>query len=171
MNFIQSRMEVFRNKDIQEMLKAGEDVIRVSTISPGIYWKAIAVFLLSLVLLLTVTNLGIFLLFVSFILFVWAILTQHYLMLVLTNKRVFIRHGILVLDYIQLHHNRIESVELEMTIMGRLLGYSTIMITGTGSRVAAVPFISDGRQFRSAMDEIVYEREERLTGDSPNKKS
>ena len=81
------------------------------------------------------------------------------LLLALTDERVIIRHGIINLDTIELPHSRIESVELARTIMARLLGYSTVMITGTGSRRTAVPFIADAHLFRAALDDILIQRD------------
>ena len=104
-------------------------------------------------------NLGVFFMFVSLIMLSIAFLTRYYLLLALTDERVIIRHGIINLDTIELPHSRIESVELARTIMARLLGYSTVMITGTGSRRTAVPFIADAHLFRAALDDILIQRD------------
>lgn len=151
-----------RPRDVlaRSLLRDSEKLVRVARIHPGIYWKAIAVFGLGLWLFFTIKNLGIFLLLVSAIMFVFAYLTKYYLLLAITDQRVLIRHGIVNLDVIDLQYKRVESVELSRSLMGRILGYATILVTGTGSRVTAVPFIANPSSFRSELDKLVYAHEQ-----------
>lgn len=142
------------------LLRPDETMVEIAAIHPGIYWKSIAVAVIAAFLLLKVFNLGVLLAVVAALMFGIAWMTRHYLMLALTDKRVLIRHGIVNLDVIQMQLSRVESVELARTIMGRLLGYATVMVTGTGSRVTAIPFIANAEAFRAALDQKIYEREE-----------
>jgi hypothetical protein len=152
------------NEHIQQLLLDGEEIIRVATIHPGIYWKGIAVLILALILLVFAFNLGVLMLIVSAIMLVVAHLTKHFLLLALTNKRVLIRYGVIKLDVIQIHHRKIESVELAWTIMGQLMGYASVMITGTGSRVSIVPFIANAPQFRKELENILVKIDDRIIG-------
>lgn len=149
---------------VQSLLREGEKLIMVAGIHPGIYWKGILLFVVSLLLMIKVFNLGAFLMFVSLLLLSVNYLTRHYLLLALTDKRVLVRHGIINLDTIEVHQNRIESVEVHRTIMARLLGYGTVIVTGTGSRVTAVPFIDGAEQFRSVLDSMILAREDKKAG-------
>jgi uncharacterized membrane protein YdbT with pleckstrin-like domain len=143
-------------------LQPDEKLFRVATIHWGIYWKSAALFLIALVLLFKIPNLGYFMLLVSAVFLTFAALTKHYMLLALTNTRMLVRQGIIQLDTTQILHSRVESVELERTIMARLLGYATVLITGTGSRVMAVPFIADADAFRSDLNTIILQREQSL---------
>ncbi len=149
--------------NVMSMLQPGETLVRLARVSNGIYWKSVAVLILALIVMTSVIlfNLGVFLLLVAAIMATHAYLTKHYLILALTDKRVLVRQGILNLDTVQLRYNRIESVELEWSIPGRILSYSVVVMTGTGSRVAVVPFIADGPQFRKDLDERLYAEENR----------
>ncbi len=149
---------------ITSMLRPDERLIRVARISNGIYWKGIVLFIISLMMMTSVIifNLGLFMMLVSIIILTHAYLTKHYLLLALTDKRVLVRQGILNLDSIQLRLNRIESVELEWTIPGRILNFSIVVMTGTGSRIAVVPFIADGPQFRKELDEMLLANEDKV---------
>lgn len=150
---------------LQQLLLEGEELIRVATIHPGIYWKGIAVFVFAVLLLLTpIRNLGFLFIAVSLIMLGVAHITKHFLLLALTNKRVLIRYGVIHLDVIQIHHRKIESVELGWTIMGQLLGYASVMITGTGSRVSIVPFIANAPDFRRALENILMQIDDKLIG-------
>ncbi len=147
---------------VASMIKDDEKVIRVAQIHWGIYWKAAAVGVIALLLLISAffRPLGIFMALVVFIMFSLATLYKHFLLLVLTDKRVFLRHGILRVDTIQIRHSRIESVETERTIMGLILGYAAVVIYGTGSRRTAIPFIADALEFRNELDEMLTAYEE-----------
>jgi hypothetical protein len=149
-----------RSRDTS-FLHPNEKVVLRAKIHPGIYWKAIALGLVSILIMLMAFYLGAFLLLVSLIMYVFSQLTKHYLLLVLTDQRVVMRSGILNLETIQMHYNRIESVEIFWTPPGRILGYGTVMITGTGSRVASIPFVGNALEFRSKVDDLIYIQDEK----------
>lgn len=146
---------------IQPLLREGETLQKVAAVHWGIYWKGIAVLLLALILMIYVFNLGAFLLIVSSVMLGYAYLIKYYLLLALTDKRVIVRHGIVNLDVVQLHYNRIESVEVFRPIMGRILGYGTVLVTGTGSRVTGIPFVANADAMRTAIDEVVFQQQEK----------
>ncbi len=147
---------------VQTLLQGDEKVIRVAQIHGGIYWKTVSVGVIAFLMLFSKTlfTLGVYLGFVAVIMFIIASLYKNFLLLVLTDKRVFLRHGILRVDTIQIRHSRIESVETEKTITGRLLGYAAVVIYGTGSRRTAIPFIADALEFRNELDERLSAFEE-----------
>ena len=133
-----------------------EKIIRVASFHWGIYWKGLVVLALAVFLLIYVRNLGVFMLIVASGMLGVAYLVKHYLLLILTNKRLLIRSGLIRMDTVQLALDRVESVELERTIPGMLMGYASVVITGTGSRVMAVPFVDQAHQFRRLTDERIY---------------
>ena len=133
-----------------------ERVVRVATFSNGIYWKSALVGAFAFVLLIKVFNLGLFLMLVAVVMFGVAYITKHYLVLILTNKRVLLRSGLIRMDTVQLPIERLESVELERTIPGLVLDYASVVITGTGSRVMGVPFVDDPQTFRRLADRVIY---------------
>ncbi len=150
---------------VTSLLREGEQVIRVARISQGIYWKTIFVAILAVVLLLTAFPLGVLLSIVAFFMFSLATLYRHFLLLVLTNSRIFLRHGIIRVDLIQIRHSRVESVETERTIPGMIMGYAAVVIYGTGSRRTAIPFIADALEFRNELDEILNKYDEDMIPD------
>ena len=152
--------------EIKSMMQPEEKIIRVATIHWGIYWKSAVFGVLTLILLLNpfFVHLGMFFSLVVLVMASTATLYRHYLLLVLTDRRVFLRHGILRVDTIQIRHSRIESVETERTIMGQMLGYAAVVIYGTGSRRTAIPFIADALQFRNELDAMLEHYEERSAG-------
>ena len=51
---------------------------------------------------------------------------------VVTNKRVIVKTGLISRRTLEMNLNKIESVNVDQSILGRLLNYGTITIIGTG---------------------------------------
>tara|TARA_B100001989_G_C24513087_1_gene451532 strand:+ start:744 stop:1244 length:501 start_codon:yes stop_codon:yes gene_type:complete len=79
-------------------------------------------------------------------------ITMH---LVLTNKKVLARYGFLSRDWIQLSLERIETAYLEEPIIGRIFGYSTIVIKGTGTGAIAIPYVTQGDIFIRKLENML----------------
>lgn len=144
---------------LASMLMPDERLVNMAVISGGIYWKSIAVFTLSVLMLFIAFRLGIYLMIVAGVMFLLAYSTKYFLLLAATNKRIIMRYGILNLDVIQLRYSKIESVELAWSPLGQLLGYASVVITGTGSRVTVIPFIKNALEFRQGMNAELLARE------------
>jgi len=106
--------------------------------------------------------LGCFLLLVAGIILLVAHMTKYFLLLAATDKRILVRSGIINLDVIQMRYSKIESVELAWTIMGQLLGYASVVISGTGQRVTIIPYVADAIKFREKMTQILLDKDEML---------
>jgi len=79
----------------------------------------------------------------------------HYWMtyLVLTDKKVMSRAGFISRDWIRMDFERIENAYLEEPIIGRYLGYSTIIVSGVGSGNITVPYVRDGDNFVKLLEQ------------------
>lgn len=147
---------------LASMLMPDEKIIHQVSISSGIYWKGLTLFVVAILVMIKAFALGCFLLVVSGVVLLVAHLTKYFLLLAATDKRIFIRSGIINLDVIQMRYSKIESVELAWTIMGQLLGYSSVVITGTGQRVTIIPYVADAIKFREKMTKILLDKDEAL---------
>jgi uncharacterized membrane protein YdbT with pleckstrin-like domain len=67
--------------------------------------------------------------------------------LVLTDQKVLAQVGFLTRDLTQMKLERIENAYLEEPIIGRYLGYSTVIASGVGSGQIAVPYVTGGDVF------------------------
>jgi len=72
----------------------------------------------------------------------------------ITNKRVVIKTGWLSRHTIEMNLNKIESVKVEQSIMGRMLGYGTVRIIGTGGTREAFDNIRNPLLFRKKFQEM-----------------
>jgi hypothetical protein len=79
-------------------------------------------------------------------------------MLVVTNKRVLARYGLLQVDVVDIHFDKIESMELERMLPGYIMGYSNIVVMGTGNRFIVIPYVANGIQLRRAYNERVLNK-------------
>ena len=69
--------------------------------------------------------------------------------LAVTDRRVVYKRGILGRHTIEMNLSKVESVDVDQSIMGRILGYGTIEVRGTGGSLEPFPNISDPLGFRS----------------------
>jgi len=69
-----------------------------------------------------------------------------------TNQRVVLKRGWITLHTQELAVGNIEEVRLEQSLMGRLLGFGRVIVTGTGEGVILFPPMSRPIEFRRAIE-------------------
>lgn len=77
-----------------------------------------------------------------------------------TNRRVLIKVGLVRRRTLELNLSKIESVEVEQTVAGRLLGYGQIEVIGTGGTREAFDRVSSPLAFRKAVHEAAEAAQE-----------
>jgi uncharacterized membrane protein YdbT with pleckstrin-like domain len=73
---------------------------------------------------------------------------------VITNKRVIIKTGLISRRTFEMNHSKIESVNVDQGILGRILGYGTIRIVGSGGTKEIFPRINRPLTFRKKFQEL-----------------
>ncbi len=73
---------------------------------------------------------------------------------VITNKRIIIKTGLISRKTLEMNLNKIESVNVDQSILGRILGYGSVTINGTGSTHETFSNISDPITFRKKFQEV-----------------
>ena len=157
-----------RSNAIDQMLVPGEKIIERAVISPYIYWRSVAVFLLALLVGKIAVELGVLLLVTAILMVIHVTIKKEILMLVLTNKRILCRYGILQVDVVDLRFSKIESVELERMLPGYIFGYSNVVFMGTGNRYVVIPFVANGIEIRQAYNRLTLDDDDELL-DAPVK--
>ncbi|MDD2986491.1 PH domain-containing protein [Flavobacterium sp.] len=74
----------------------------------------------------------------------------------ITNKRVIIKTGLISRKTFEMNHSKIESVNVDQSIMGRILGYGTIGIVGSGGTREVFPNIKNPLAFRKKFQEMSF---------------
>ena len=69
--------------------------------------------------------------------------------LAVTDRRVIYKTGILQRHSMEMNRSKVETVGVNQSILGRLLGYGTVVVRGTGGSFEPIPFIGDPLTFRS----------------------
>jgi uncharacterized membrane protein YdbT with pleckstrin-like domain len=72
----------------------------------------------------------------------------------ITNKRIIVKTGLISRKTLEMNLNKIESVNVDQSILGRMLGYGTITIIGTGGTREEFPNISNPIEFRKKFQEL-----------------
>ena len=151
--------KTFQDKEIEKNLVKGEEVILRADLHGAIYWKSVAVLIIAFLLSLMILPLGILLGIAGGFMLCVAILTKHFLLLAVTNKRVLARYGLLQMDIVDIRLSKIESIDLERMLPGHIFGYASVVVMGTGQRLIRVPYIGNARAFRRYYNEMALAEE------------
>ncbi|HEV2337033.1 MAG TPA: PH domain-containing protein [Stellaceae bacterium] len=69
--------------------------------------------------------------------------------LAVTDRRVIYKTGIFQRHSMEMNRSKVETVGVDQSILGRILGYGTIVVRGTGGSFEPIRFIGDPLSFRS----------------------
>lgn len=78
-----------------------------------------------------------------------------------TNKRVLIKTGILRKRTVELFLPKVESIAIDQGVLGRMFGYGTMTVRGTGGTAERFAMVRDPLEFRRQVHEQ-SERTERV---------
>lgn len=123
---------------IEGALIENEQVIHVGHIS---LWSLTHLLVLGVVLL----PIGIGLIFL-----IMAFVRYKSTELAITNRRVIAKFGFISRRTMELNLNRIEGIEVTQSILGRLLNYGSLLMSGVGSLKEPIHGISHPLEFRRA---------------------
>ena len=117
---------------IQSSLIKGEQVVLQAHIS---WWSQLPLIILGF-LLLPVMGFGLLL---------WAMAIARYLTteMAITNKRVIAKFGFISRRTVEINLQRIESIQVHQSVLGRVFNYGSIIVSGAGNPQAPIPGISD----------------------------
>jgi uncharacterized membrane protein YdbT with pleckstrin-like domain len=69
--------------------------------------------------------------------------------LAVTNRRVILKRGIFSRHTIEMNRAKVESVDVDQTVLGRIMGYGTVIVRGTGGGLEPIRNIAHPLTFRS----------------------
>jgi uncharacterized membrane protein YdbT with pleckstrin-like domain len=69
--------------------------------------------------------------------------------LAVTDRRVIYKTGIFQRHSMEMNLSKVETVGVNQSILGRLLGYGTVIVRGTGGSFEPIPFIGEPLIFRN----------------------
>lgn len=93
--------------------------------------------------------------------FITALLALYYFLLikttemVVTNKRVICKVGIISIKTEELKNKKIEAIEMKQNLFGRIFDYGNICFSGTGTSKVKFVCVSRPHQIKNNIDSIV----------------
>lgn len=158
---------------VEDNLMSNERVLFSAKISPAIFLRPVFAFVIFLVfffkaLQLTSTTdqfsqiIGSLILFGSFAVFcivIYLIIAAIVIMktseFAVTSRRVISKTGFIRRNITEILLTKIESVGVKQNILGRILGFGTIKITGTGGTHQKVSAITDPLTTRKKINQVL----------------
>jgi uncharacterized membrane protein YdbT with pleckstrin-like domain len=147
-------------KYLQRVLQPGETVIHESRLHPLIFLPAL--FLLAIAVALFVASMqftgdvkigleAAAAIFAVFAIGSWAraAIRRATTELAVTDRRVIYKAGLLARHTLEMNRSKVESVDVDQSILGRIFGFGTIIVRGTGGSLEPIRMISDPLTFRS----------------------
>ncbi len=71
--------------------------------------------------------------------------------LAVTDRRVIYKRGFITRHTAEMNMEKIESVDVDQSVLGRMLGYGTIHVLGTGQGIEHLPRIAHPIELRNAI--------------------
>ena len=93
--------------------------------------------------------------FVALIFIVRGIVWRNATEMTVTNKRVFVKVGLAARRTIELLLSRVESIGVEESVTGRMLGYGTVIVHGTGGTPEVFNMIAHPLEFRTQVQQQI----------------
>lgn len=75
--------------------------------------------------------------------------------LAVTSKRVIAKVGFVSRQTVELNHSKVESFNVNQSIWGRMFGFGTVVVCGTGGGKTPIPNISAPMEFRRQAMSVV----------------
>jgi uncharacterized membrane protein YdbT with pleckstrin-like domain len=137
---------------VESNLLPGEQLIAEAKLHWAIFVGPVLVFLFGL---MTGGAKGIFI-FLALVWGVYRFLIYSTTELAVTNKRVIAKSGIVRCNVIDVANAKIEGITYHQGIVGRIFGYGSIVVRGTGVGQVPIPFIGRPDYFKQEVGRVLY---------------
>jgi uncharacterized membrane protein YdbT with pleckstrin-like domain len=119
-----------------------------------IVWPATVLLIVTVILAATKLAVAGFalLLFGGIVLFLRMLVIKLTHSVTLTTRGVEIKTGLIARNVNTLSLRKIETTDLNQSIFGRIFGYGTLVLRGTGSSTDATPLLKDAYRFKEAIE-------------------
>lgn len=79
--------------------------------------------------------------------------------LAITDKSIVAKWGLIRRETIEMRLQKVESIRVIQGIFGRIFGYGSIVVVGTGASSSPVPYIAEPLRFKKELDFILSDKE------------
>lgn len=150
-------MQIRQTSYLKKALMVGEQAHVEAYLHWVNYLKAYILWALSVALLVG-SAIHIACLFALPITLIWGLLEwlkSSCTQMLVTNKRVIFKDGIISIHTEEIRNVKVESIEITQPIMGRILGYATIHFSGTGNSDVYFPSVANPWAVKNQAEQIV----------------
>jgi len=95
------------------------------------------------------------LLLLAVLLFIWPYIARWSTELVITDKRLIAKYGVVSTHSIEIRFDKIETVRVTQGLVGKVFKYGDITVTGTGSTFDPIRSIANPMAFRAALNQAM----------------
>ena len=147
---------------VRRVLQPGETVVYATKLHWIIYWQAILLLITCIILVgaawYMADNSSVSLaLEIAAVIFALLALSSAFRAfirwatteLAVTDRRVIYKTGLIARHTVEMNRRQVESVDVDQSIFGRLIGYGTLIIRGTGGSLEPMRRIDDPLTFRT----------------------
>ena len=145
---------------VQRVLQPGEQVRQISSIHWIVYWPGVAIALLAVVAYwLSDTRLlpgfwrctAYALALVAVVLLIQPWIQWWVTEIAVTNRRVIYKKGLIRRQTNEMNLDKVESVRVEQSVLGRIFDYGTVTILGTGEGFETLRTIASPIKLRNSI--------------------
>lgn len=141
---------------VESNLLTGERVVQMATIHWWAWGKGVAIVVLgALLAALDAVGPSTVVIPLGLIYVLRGIIIVMTTELAVTNRRVIAKSGLIRRSTVELLHAKIEGMNVDQSIFGRLLGFGTIVVNGTGTSKTPIPHIAKPFEFRKVALEMI----------------
>jgi uncharacterized membrane protein YdbT with pleckstrin-like domain len=145
---------------VTRVLQPGETVLSTTSLHWLIYSRALGMVILAAILAVgslysgpdsavpLMWGAGVFAL-LGVVFWLSAIIRRSSTELAVTDRRVIYKAGILSRHTLEMNRSKVESIDVDQSILGRIFGFGTVTVRGTGGSLEPIRNISDPLTFRS----------------------
>jgi uncharacterized membrane protein YdbT with pleckstrin-like domain len=147
---------------VRRVLQPGETIVYATRLHPVIYWRAVLLLIIAVILAASAwktadnDNLSLALWIAAAIFGLLALssalrafIRRASTELAVTDQRVIYKTGLLARHTIEMNRRQVESVDVDQSIFGRMIGYGTIIVRGTGGSLEPMRRIDNPLTFRN----------------------
>jgi uncharacterized membrane protein YdbT with pleckstrin-like domain len=98
---------------------------------------------------------GAVLVVIAIIIFAWGVAKRNATVMAVTNRRVLIKTGMASRRTLDLMLNKVETIGVTETFLGRIFGFGSVVIHGTGGTPESFVMIAHPQQFRQSVQEQI----------------
>ena len=152
---------------VQRVLQPGEQVRHISFIHWIVYWPGVAVALLAVVaywLSETMLLTGFWrytayaLALVAVVLLIQQLFQWWVIEIAVTDRRVIYKKGLIRRETNEMNMDKVESVQVDQSILGRILDYGTVVITGTGVGLETLRGVAKPIELRNSITGVSHQQ-------------